>query len=56
MTTQLNAYNAKKHNTTNATDGHFVDLKNKLRKHNDLSIERKHKFIDELFEGLRASE
>jgi len=28
-------------NTTNAIDGHFSDLKNKLRNHNGLSIERK---------------
>ena len=34
-------------NTTNAIDGHFADLKNKLRNHNGLSIERKKKFIDE---------
>lgn len=33
-------------NTTNAIDGHFADLKNKLRNHNGLSIERKKKFID----------
>ena len=33
-------------NTTNAIDGHFADLKNKLRNHNGLNIERK-KFIDE---------
>lgn len=33
-------------NTTNAIDGHFADLKNKLRNHNGLSIERKVKFID----------
>jgi hypothetical protein len=33
-------------NTTNAIDGHFSDLKNKLRNHNGLSIERKMKFID----------
>jgi hypothetical protein len=33
-------------NTTNAIDGHFVDLKNKLRNHNGLSMERKMKFID----------
>ncbi len=33
-------------NTTNAIDGHFSDLKNKLRNHNGLSIERKKKFID----------
>jgi len=33
-------------NTTNAIDGHFADLKNKLRNHNRLSISRKKKFID----------
>jgi len=33
-------------NTTNAIDGHFADLKNKLRNHNGLSIKRKKKFID----------
>ena len=31
-------------NTTNAIDGHFADLKNKLRNHNGLSIKRKKKF------------
>lgn len=36
-------------NTTNAIDGHFSDLKNKLRNHNGLSRERKRKFIDEFF-------
>ena len=36
-------------NTTNAIDGHFSDLKNKLRNHNGLSKERKCKFIDEFF-------
>lgn len=34
-------------NTTNTIDGHFSDLKNKLRNHNGLSIENKIKFIDE---------
>lgn len=34
-------------NTTNAIDGHFADLKNKLRNHNGLFIKRKMKFIDE---------
>lgn len=34
-------------NTTNAIDGHFADLKNKLRNHNGLSKARKTKFIDE---------
>ena len=33
-------------NTTNAIDGHFADLKNKLRNHNGLSKARKMKFID----------
>lgn len=33
-------------NTTNAIDGHFADLKNKLRNHNGLSKSRKMKFID----------
>jgi len=33
-------------NTTNAIDGHFADLKNKLRNHNGLSKDRKKKFID----------
>lgn len=34
-------------NTTNMIDGHFSDLKNKLRNHNGLSKERKIKFINE---------
>jgi hypothetical protein len=34
-------------NTTNAIDGHFADLKNKLRNHNGLSADRKKKFINE---------
>lgn len=38
-------------NTTNAIDGHFADLKNKLRNHNGLSIIRKKKFIDEFFKA-----
>ena len=38
-------------NTTNAIDGHFSDLKNKLRNHNGLSITRKKKFIDEFFKA-----
>jgi hypothetical protein len=33
-------------NTTNAIDGHFADLKNKLRNHNGLNKKRKMKFID----------
>lgn len=38
-------------NTTNAIDGHFADLKNKLRNHNGLSVARKMKFIDEFFKA-----
>lgn len=38
-------------NTTNAIDGHFADLKNKLRNHNGLSIDRKKKFIDEFLKA-----
>ncbi|MDN3619352.1 hypothetical protein QWY81_07775 [Polaribacter undariae] len=38
-------------NTTNMIDGHFSDLKNKLRNHNGLTKERKIKFINEF---LRA--
>jgi hypothetical protein len=34
-------------NTTNTIDGHFSDLKNKLRNHNGLTKERKIKFINE---------
>ncbi len=33
-------------NTTNAIDGHFADLKTKLRNHNGLTLKRKKKFID----------
>jgi len=33
-------------NTTNEIEGNFSDLKNKLRNHNGLSIDRKKKFID----------
>jgi hypothetical protein len=40
-------YELKIPNTTNAIDGHFSDLKNKLRNHNGLSFLRKMKFIDE---------
>lgn len=39
-------YELKIPNTTNAIDGYFADLKNKLRNHNGLSIKRKMKFID----------
>jgi hypothetical protein len=38
-------------NTTNALDGCFSDLKNKLRNHNGLSEARKKKFIDEFFKA-----
>jgi hypothetical protein len=38
-------------NTTNAFDGHFADLKNKLRNHNGLSEKRKCKFIDEFLKA-----
>jgi len=38
-------------NTTNAIDGHFSDLKNKLRNHNGLSRARKIKFINEFFKA-----
>jgi hypothetical protein len=36
-------------NTTNALDGAFSNLKNKLRNHNGLSKSRKMKFMDEFF-------
>lgn len=38
-------------NTTNAIDGHFADLKNKLRNHNGLSKARRRRFIDEFFKA-----
>lgn len=38
-------------NTTNALEGLFSDLKNKLRNHNGLSQERKKKFIDGFFKA-----
>jgi len=38
-------------NTTNAIDGHFADLKNKLRNHNGLSLQRKMRFIDEFLKA-----
>jgi len=38
-------------NTTNAIDGHFADLKNKLRNHNGLSKAHKQKFIDEFLKA-----
>ena len=44
-------YDLKIPNTTNAIDGHFSDLKNKLRNHNGLSKARKIKFINEFFKA-----
>jgi hypothetical protein len=38
-------------NTTNSIDGHFADLKNKLRNHNGLSRKRKIKFINEFLKA-----
>ncbi len=38
-------------NTSNAIEGHFADLKNKLRNHNGLSMKRKIKFIDEFLKA-----
>ena len=38
-------------NTTNAIDGHFAGLKNKLRNHNGLSLARKKKFINEFLKA-----
>jgi hypothetical protein len=38
-------------NTTNALDGHFSDLKNKLRNHNGLSKQRKIKYINGFFKA-----
>ncbi|MCK5537487.1 MAG: hypothetical protein KAI79_11720 [Bacteroidales bacterium] len=38
-------------NTTNAIDGHFADLKNKLRNHNGLNIKRKMRFINEFLKA-----
>ncbi len=38
-------------NTTNSIDGHFADLKSKLRVHNGLSIQRKKKFIIEFLKA-----
>jgi hypothetical protein len=36
-------------NTNNQLEGTFTDLKNKLRNHNGLSLERKQKFINDYF-------
>lgn len=38
-------------NTTGLIEGHFSDLKNKLRNHNGLTLERKTKFIDGFFKA-----
>ena len=38
-------------NTTNAIDGYFAGLKNKLRNHNGLAVPRKKKFIDEFLKA-----
>ncbi|MFT6244075.1 MAG: hypothetical protein ACJAXI_000840 [Crocinitomicaceae bacterium] len=38
-------------NTNNAIEGHFADLKNKLKNQNGLSIARKKKFIDQFFKA-----
>ncbi len=38
-------------NTTNAIDGHFADLKNKLRNHNGLTLKRKMRFIEEFLKA-----
>ena len=38
-------------NTTNAIDGHFSELKTKLRVHNGLSQNQKRKFITEFLEA-----
>lgn len=38
-------------NTTNAIDGHFSDLKNKLRNHNGMALKRKIKFINEFLKA-----
>ena len=38
-------------NTTNAIDGHFSNLKNKLRNHNGMSLQHKKKFIDEFLKA-----
>lgn len=38
-------------NTTNSIEGHFSDLKNKMRNHNGLTHKRKMKFIDEFLKA-----
>lgn len=44
-------YKLKIPNTTNSIDGHFADLKTKLRNHNGLSRPLKMKFIDEFLKA-----
>ncbi len=44
-------YQLKIPNTTNAIDGHFSNLKNKLRNHNGMSLKHKKKFIDEFLKA-----
>ncbi|MBK6783220.1 MAG: hypothetical protein IPG79_05270 [Saprospiraceae bacterium] len=49
--TGYDLFEIKIHNTTNAKDGHFTEMKNKLRNHNGLSIESKRKFKDEFLKA-----
>jgi len=49
--TRYDYYEMNIPSTTNAIDGHFADLKNKLRNHNGLSRARKMKFIDEFLKA-----
>lgn len=51
----LTKENLLKYYVKNAIDGHFADLKNKLRIHNGLFKARKKKFIDEVFKGIKFS-
>lgn len=44
-------YELKIPNTTNAIDGHFSDLKKKLRCHNGMNEKRKKRFIDEFLKA-----
>ena len=47
LITWYDYYELKIPNKTNAIDGHFADLKNKLQNHNGLSLVREKKFTDE---------
>jgi len=49
--TRYDYYEMNIPSTTNAIDGHFADLKNKLRNHNGLSRARKMKFINEFLKA-----